>query len=317
MSLRHVADHPLPVHPLILGGNVFGWSIDEEASFAVLDAFLDGGGVAIDTANIYSAWVEGNPGGVSERIIGNWMRERGVRDRVFIATKVGMAGGDFPKGLSRDQIRAGIEGSLERLGIDRVDLFYAHEDDAETPLDQTMAAFAELVDEGLISMAGASNYSTERLAEACEAADRLGVAGYRVLQPMFNLIDRQAFPDATRDLCAQRGIGVMPFFSLARGFLTGKYRQGEEAPKSVRAGGVLNDYSGERPQQALAAVDEIATAHNATPAQVSLAWLMAQPTVIGPIASATSAEQLGELLGAADVHLSDDEVARLDGVGER
>lgn len=315
--MRTVADHPLTVHPLVLGGNVFGWSIDEQASFAVLDAFLEGGGVAIDTANIYSGWVPGNRGGESERILGAWLRDRGVRDRVFIATKVGMAAGDFPKGLTRDHIRRGLEGSRERLGIDCIDLFYAHEDDLDTPVAETVAAFAELVDEGAIAMAGASNFTSARLRESLDVADRDGRPGYRVLQPFYNLIDRDGYDADMRDLCAEREIGVMPYFALARGFLTGKYRQDAPAPSSVRAAGVLSDYGGPRPQAALAVLDEVAAAHDATPAQIALAWLMAQPTVIGPIASATTPDQVRELLGAADITLEDAERARLDGVGGR
>ncbi|MCB0880630.1 MAG: aldo/keto reductase [Thermoleophilia bacterium] len=314
------------MHPLILGGNVFGWTAAAEASHAVLDAFLDGGGTAVDTANTYSAWAPGNPGGVSERIIGDWLRVRGARDRVFVATKVGMEGGDFPKGLGRDAIRRGIEGSLQRLGVDRVDLYYAHEDDPATPLEETVAAFGELVEEGLIGLAGASNYSTARFAEALDVADRLGVPGFRVLQPEFNLIDRdgvdgdpsrEGFPDRLRDLCLRRGVGVMPYWTLARGFLTGKYREGGPAPDSPRAAGVLATYGGPRPRAALALLDEIAAAHGATPAQIALAWLMAYPAVVGPIASATTPEQVRELLGAADVVLSDDEVARLNAAGGR
>lgn len=324
--MRQVPGHPTAVHPLILGGNVFGWSIDADASFAVLDAFVDGGGTAVDTANVYSAWAPGNRGGESERILGEWLRARQVRDRVFLATKVGMEGGDFPKGLSRDAIRRGIEGSLERLGVDRVDLYYAHEDDPATPVDETVAAFAELVDEGLIAMVGASNYSTARLVEALDAAERLGVDGYRVLQPEFNLIDRdgvdgdpdrEGFPDRLRDVCLHRGVGVMPYFTLARGFLTGKYRPGAPTPASPRAGGVLATYSGERPRAALGLLDRIAAAHAATPAQVALAWLMAYPAVVGPIASATTPDQVRELLGAADVALDDDEIAALNAAGGR
>ncbi len=211
MTMRRLNGHPLAIHPLVLGGNVFGWGADREASFAVLDAFLERGGTAIDTANIYSAWAPGLHGGESETLIGEWMRDRGVRDRVFLATKVGMAGGDFPKGLARDQVRAGLEGSLTRLGTDRVDLFYAHEDDPVTPLAETVAAFGELVADGSVAMAGASNYSATRLAAALDAADEAGVPGFRVLQPGFNLIDRDGFPPALEDLCRDRGIAVMPY----------------------------------------------------------------------------------------------------------
>lgn len=314
-STRRVADHPLEVHPLILGGNVFGWSIDKERSHEVLDAFIEGGGTAVDTANVYSAWVPGNPGGVSERIIGEWMRDRGTRDRVFLATKVGMEGGDFPKGLGRDLIRREAEGCLERLGVDRIDLLYAHEDDPATPVEETVRAFAELQEEGLIAMSGASNFTAERLRESLDVADRLGVPGYRVLQPQFNLVDRETFPDDLREVCRQRGVGVMPYFTLARGFLTGKYREGESTPDSVRAPGVLRDYSTPRAWRVLAEVDRVAEAHGATQAQVALAWLMAQPTVIGPIASATTPDQVLDLLGAADVELSPAEVEALDAAG--
>ncbi len=305
----------LHVAPLCLGGNVFGWSADEEASFAVLDAYVAAGGNFIDSANIYSGWVPGNEGGESEAIIGRWLADRGRPDDLVIATKVGMAGGRFPKGLTRDHIRAGVEGSLERLGVERIDLYYAHEDDADTPLTETMAAFDELVREGLVSAVAASNYPAPRLAEALRVSDEGGFTRFGGLQPHFNLLDREGYAADAEGLCRDEGLGVAPYFALARGFLAGKYRPGAELPRTPRAAGVERDYLNDRGWRVLAEVESIAAAHDATPAQVSLAWLMARPGVTCPIASATGPEQVRELATAADITLSQDEYDRLDAAG--
>jgi aryl-alcohol dehydrogenase-like predicted oxidoreductase len=302
----------VPVSPLTLGGNVFGWSADEDASFAVLDAYIEAGGNAIDSANVYSAWVPGNPGGVSERIIGRWLAGRDDRDDLVVITKVGMAGGDMPKGLTRDKILRGAEQSLARLGGDRIDLYYAHEDDAETPLEETMRAFDELVRQGVVTAVAASNYPAARLREALEVSAREGLVAFEGLQPPFNLVDRGGYDDATREVVRENDLGVATYYSLARGFLTGKYRRDGEVPEGARAPGVRRDYLNERGFAALDALLGVAEAHGATPAQTALAWTMAQPTVTSAVASATSPDQVRELAGAMTLELSPDEIATLD-----
>jgi aryl-alcohol dehydrogenase-like predicted oxidoreductase len=302
--------------PLCLGGNVFGWSAGEDASFAVLDAYVEAGGNVLDTANVYSAWVPGNRGGESESIIGRWIAGRGGNDDVVVATKVGMAGGpDQPKGLTRDKIRQGLEDSLGRLGLDRVDLLYAHEDDADTDLAETMGAFDELVREGVVGAVAASNYPAERLAEALDVSARDGLVRFEGLQPAYNLLQRDQLDDGVLDVCREHGLGVASYFGLARGFLTGKYRPGAELPATPRSAGVARDFLNERGFAALEVVDEVAGAHGATPAQVSLAWVMARPGITSAIASATSPEQVRELAGAMDLTLTAEEMDRLDATG--
>ena len=306
----------LEISPLTLGGNVFGWSADEEASAAVLDAYVAGGGNVIDSANIYSWWAPGNHGGESETILGRWLAGRDDRADLVVVTKVGMAGGPGqPKGLTRDKILRGAEESLARLGVDRIDLYYAHEDDPETPLEETMRAFDELVRQGLVRAVAASNYPAARLEEALATSEREGLVRFEGLQPHFNLLDRDLFDADTRALCRERGLGVASYFSLARGFLTGKYRRDREHPDSPRAPGVLGAYADDRGYAALEVVDAVAAAHDgASPAQVALAWIMAQPGLTSAVASATSTAQVAELLGALELRLSEDETARLDAV---
>ncbi len=304
----------LEISPLTLGGNVFGWSADEEASFAVLDAYVADGGNVIDSANIYSWWAPGNHGGESEAILGRWLAGRADRDDLVVVTKIGMAGGAQPKGLTRDLILRGAEESLRRLGVDRIDLYYAHEDDPETPLEETLGAFDELVRQGLVRAIAASNYPAARLAEALMVSERTGLARFEGLQPRFNLLDRDHFDAPSRELCRAEGLGVASYFSLARGFLTGKYRRDQPHPDGPRATGVASDYLDERGFAALGALDAVAAAHGdgATPAQVALAWIMAQPGLTSAVASATSVEQVGELMGAVSMRLSGDEIAALD-----
>ena len=305
----------LELSPLCLGGNVFGWSADEETSAACLDAYVDAGGNAIDTANVYSAWAPGNRGGESETIVGRWLAGRDDRDDLVVATKVGMAGGEHRRGLTRDLVLRGAEGSLARLGVDRIDLYYAHEDDPRTPLAETLAAFGELIEQGVVRTIAASNYPADRLAEALRLSEREGLPRYEGLQEGYNLIDRRPFEGELEELCAAEGLGVATYFSLARGFLTGKYRPGEPAPASPRAAGVARTYLDERGFAILAAVDEVAGAHGASEAQVALAWLMARPSVTCAVASATSVEQVRELMGAIDLALSEEDIARLDAAG--
>lgn len=292
---------------------MFGWTCDQDASFAVLDAYVAAGGNFIDTADVYSAWVPGNSGGESEAIIGRWMAARGNRDDLIIATKVGMQGGpDQPKGLDRERI---AEASLGRLATDRIDLYYAHEDDADTPLEETMAAFDELVREGSVRTVAASNYSAERLSEALAASADAGLVRYEGLQPCFNLLERADYEGASEDVCREHRLGVAPYFTLARGFLTGKYRPGAALPNTPRAAGISREYLNDRGWAVLAAVDEVAAVHGATPAQVSLAWLMQRPGITSPIASATTPEQVAEIMGAVDLALTPQEMALLDSVG--
>jgi aryl-alcohol dehydrogenase-like predicted oxidoreductase len=303
----------LELSPLCLGGNVFGWSAGEEASETVLDAYVEAGGNAIDTANIYSGWVPGNEGGESERIVGRWLAGRRDRDELVIATKVGMAGGVHPKGLAREHVLRGAEGSLARLGVDRIDLYYAHEDDPVTPLGETLAAFAELVDQGVVGAIAASNYSAARLAEALEISAREGLPRFEGVQEAYNLVDREGFEGELQELCLREGLGAASYFSLARGFLSGKYRPGAPVPQSPRAAGVARTYLNDRGFAILAAVDEVAEELGATEAQVALAWLMARPGLTCALASATSAGQVRELAGAMDLELGAGQLARLDG----
>jgi aryl-alcohol dehydrogenase-like predicted oxidoreductase len=303
------------VHPLCLGSNVFGWSADERASFAVLDAYAAAGGNFIDSANVYSAWVAGNRGGESEGIIGRWLASRGVRDRMVVATKVGQAMPGQPAGLSADLVRRGVEASLSRLGIERIDLLYAHIDDPETPVEETLGAFDRLVREGLVRAIGASNFTAERLGASLDAAAREGLVRYEAVQPRYNLLDREAYEGPLEELCLREGLGVAPYYGVARGFLTGKYREGGPRPESPRAGGVLESYANPRGWAVLEAVERVAEVHGATPAQVALAWLMCRPSVTAPIASATSAEQVRELIGAAELSLEAGEIAELHAVG--
>jgi aryl-alcohol dehydrogenase-like predicted oxidoreductase len=287
---------------------VFGWAIDEERSFAVLDAYVEAGGNFIDTADTYG---RRGPGGAgeSERIIGRWIAARGNREKLVIATKVGMS--PQLQGLSEATIKKGAEGSLGRLGIERIDLYYAHKDDPETPLQETLAAFGALIDEGEIGYAGASNYSASRLSEALRIGEREGIASYVALQPHYNLMEREEYERELASVCERHGLACLPYFALARGFLTGKYRPQGEQIDSPRAAGVHDSYFNERGFTVLAALDEVAAAHDAAVAAVALAWLAAQPAVLAPVASATSAEQLAELLASAELELSAEELERL------
>jgi aryl-alcohol dehydrogenase-like predicted oxidoreductase len=315
-GLRPFGASGLRLSPLCLGGNVFGWTADEDTSFAVLDVYVAAGGNVIDSANIYSWWGRGNQGGESEAIVGRWIAGRGGHDDVVVASKVGMAGGpDQPKGLTRDKIRRGAEESLARLGVDRIDLYYAHEDDPETDLAETMAAFDELVRDGLVGTVAASNYPAERLREALAVSERDGLVRFEGLQPAYNLLQRDQLEGGAGEVCREHGLGVASYFALARGFLTGKYRPGGELPASPRSTGVAQDFLNDRGFAVLAAVDAVAEAHDATPAQVSLAWVMAQPGITCAIASATSPGQVRELAGAMALTLRADDLAALDAAG--
>jgi aryl-alcohol dehydrogenase-like predicted oxidoreductase len=309
--IARLSDTDLDVFPLCLGGNVFGWSIDEERSFAVLDAYAQAGGNFIDTADAYG---RRGPGGAgeSERIIGSWMASRGNRDELVIATKVGMS--PDLHGLSEATIARGIEASLERLGIDTVDLYYAHKDDPDTPLEETLGAFAALIGEGKIRHAAASNYSASRLSEALAIGERAGMARYVALQPHYNLMERTGYEGELAGVCVQNGLACLPYFGLAKGFLSGKYSRDGALPDSPRAQGVRDSYFNERGFAVLDALGEIAGEHETSFAAVALAWLVAQPTVVAPIASATSSEQLAELLASTALELTPGELEQLGAV---
>jgi aryl-alcohol dehydrogenase-like predicted oxidoreductase len=309
VAVRAIPGTDLDVSEICLGGNVFGWTADRDASFAVLDAFLAGGGNFIDTADAYSAFAPGNSGGESETIIGEWLAARpGARERVVLATKVGK----HPQlmGLAPANIRAAAEASLARLGTDRIDLYYAHSDDPSTAIEDSLAAFAALIDEGKVRHVAASNYSAPRLAEALAIAERESLPRYVALQPEYSLVERGAYEGELMDLCERKGIACIPYWGLASGFLTGKYRPGGPDVDSPRAAGAAA-HMNERGIAVLEALDAVAAAHDAEVATVALVWLLAQPTVISPIASARNVEQLGPLLAVPGLRLSREEIARL------
>ncbi|HEY7120639.1 MAG TPA: aldo/keto reductase [Tepidisphaeraceae bacterium] len=316
MKLRPLGRSNLQVAPLALGGNVFGWTIDEPVSFAILDAFLDSGLNLIDTADMYSRWKPGNQGGESETIIGRWLRRRSAADRgkVLIATKCGMEMGPNEKGLSKAYILRAVEASLRRLQIDTIDLYQAHQDDPSTPLEETMSAFAHLIKEGKVRAVGASNYTAPRLAEALRISGDKGLPRYECLQPHYNLIERAGFEAELEPLCLKERLGVLPYFSLASGFLTGKYRSEADLSKSVRGKG-MTKYLNDRGRRILAALDTVTARYRVTPAQVALAWLIARPSVTAPIASATSLGQLNDLVAATRLELDRDAVRTLDEAG--
>ena len=302
----------LEVAPIAFGGNVFGWTTDESMSFRLLDEFVESGFNLIDTADVYSRWVPGNAGGESERIIGRWLADRGpaMRSRVVIATKVGLEMADGESGLSRAYILRAVDRSLNRLQTDYIDLYQAHQDDSATPLEETATAFDTLIRAGKVRTLGASNFSAARLAAALETSRSLGVARYECLQPHYNLLQRLDFEQDLSTLCAREQLGVIPYFALASGFLTGKYREPADfsrSPRGARMGEMLND----RGRRVLAALDSVAASQGATPAQIALAWLLARG-VTAPIASATSIAQLQEILAAARLHLDADARAELE-----
>lgn len=303
MDKRQLGGSGLRVAPWCFGGNVFGWTADQATSFSLLDAFVDHGFDFIDTADVYSRWVPGHEGGESETVIGHWLAERGGRDRVVLATKVGMDMGAGKDGLSRRHIVQSVEGSLRRLRTDVIDLYQSHRDDPKTPVDEVMEAQADLVRAGKVRAIGASNFSAERLKTALAVSRDRGVPRYESLQPEYNLYERAGFETQLRDVCVQNGIGVIPYFSLAAGFLTGKYRSTADFDKSPRGSGMAK-YLNARGLRILAALDAVAEETSATPAAVALAWLMAQPAVTAPIASATTVDQLNVLAKAAELALS-------------
>jgi len=308
MQQRKLGQSPLAVTPLALGGNVFGWTADEQTSFAVLDAFVAHGGNAIDTADAYSYWVPGHQGGESETVIGRWLKQRGKRDDVIIGTKVGMW--EKRKGLKHENIVEGCEDSLRRLGVETIDLYWLHRDDEHTPPAEYLGALDKLVRAGKVRAIGASNFGAPRLTASLGESKRKSLVSFVAQQPEYSLMNRDIEKDLM-PLCASEGVGIMPYFPLASGFLTGKYRTPADKTKSVRGGSAVKHLDG-KGKPVLAALDAVAARHGASCAQVALAWVMAKPAIAAPIASATSVAQIAELMGALDLKLTADDVAELD-----
>lgn len=311
MEFRKLGRSELDVSPLCFGGNVFGWTVDEATSFSLLDRFVDAGFNFIDTADAYSSWAPGNVGGESETIIGNWLKSRGLRDRVVIATKVGSEMGPGEKGLSPAYVRKAVDASLKRLQTDYIDLYQSHWDDPETPFEDVLGTYGELIEAGKVRVIGASNLTPARLTESLDVAEKHDLPRYESLQPLYNLYDRGDYEGGLEAICREHELGVISYYSLAAGFLTGKYRSKDDLGQSAR-GSSVEKYLTERGTRILAALDKISANHNATQAQVAIAWLIAQPTVTAPIASATRLAQLNELLGAVELKLGKDETALLD-----
>lgn len=313
MQRRPLGRSGLSTAPLIFGGNVFGWTADEATSHSLLDAFVGGGFNAVDTADVYSAWVPGHEGGESESVIGRWLKARGRRDDVLILTKVAM----WPRqpGLSAANIEAAVEGSLRRLQTDYIDLYQSHRDDADTPVEETLEAYGRLVKAGKVRAIGASNFTPARLGESLRASAAGGLPRYETIQPKFNLYDRDEVEGELAALTAAQGLGVIPFYGLAAGFLTGKYRTPADLEGRARAGTIKRDYLNDKGLQVLAALDKAAAATGATQAQLALAWIMAHPAVTAPIASATSVAQLKELMAAAQLVLPTEIIADLNAAG--
>ncbi|HEY2755855.1 MAG TPA: aldo/keto reductase [Pseudolabrys sp.] len=310
MQLRQLGRSDLRIAPLMFGGNVFGWTADEKTSFALLDAFVDAGFNAIDTADSYSRWIPGHVGGESETIIGKWLKTSGKRDKVVIATKVGADMGEG-KNVRKDYILRQAEASLKRLQMETIDLYQTHWDDDVTPVEETLSAYAQLVKDGKVRFVGASNLTPARLTASLAASKKLGLPRYETLQPLYNLYDRLNFEHDYAPICKAEGISVICYYALAAGFLTGKYRTVEDAAKNPARGGGMKQYLNERGFRILKALDAVAARHQATPAQVSLAWLITRPDVT-PIASATSLTQIDDILKAPRMALSREDIAELD-----
>lgn len=313
-SLRRLGATDLRIAPLVLGGNVFGWTADQPTSFEILDAFVAGGGTMIDTADVYSAWVPGHQGGESEAVIGAWLKASGKRDQVQVATKVGMLPGEGGEKLAPSRIAAACEASLRRLGVETIDLYFAHQDDDAVAQEDALAAFATLIDAGKIRALGASNFHAARLKSANDAAREHGLPHYHVLQPEYNLVSRHKFEGQLQDYCVEHNIGVVPYYGLASGFLTGKYRSAADFGKSVR-GTRMQAFLDDKGPAVLAVMDEVAAETGASLAQIALKWLAEQPGVTAPIASATSVAQVEELLGSIALELSADQLDRLNDAG--
>jgi aryl-alcohol dehydrogenase-like predicted oxidoreductase len=315
MKKRKLGNSDILISPLAFGGNVFGWTVDEATSFKLLDAFVEAGFSLVDTADVYSRWAPGNQGGESETIIGKWLKRGARRDRVVIATKVGKEMGTGRKGLSRSYIMQAAEDSLKRLQTDYIDLYQSHTDDSATPLEETLEAYDRLIKDGKVRVIGASNYDAARLNQALNVSERLGCPRYECLQPLYNLYDRKGYETELASLCRGRGLGVIPYFSLASGFLSGKYRTVEDLDDRAR-GPIVRKYLDARGLRIISALDEVSARTGLTPAKASLAWLIAQPTITAPIASATDLDQLQELIAAATVAIDGPSLALLNEASE-
>lgn len=315
MQKRALGTSGIEVSPLCFGGNVFGWTADEATSFKLLDRFTESGFNFIDTADVYSRWVPGNQGGESETILGKWLSQGGRRDQVVIATKCGLEMGPNEKGLSRQYIVKAAERSLKRLQVERIDLYQAHTDDDQTPLDETLEAFGKLIEQGKVRAIGASNYSGRRLQEALDVSRRHGFPAYVSLQPLYNLADRSGYELDLEPVCEKNGLAVIPYYSLAAGFLTGKYRSGDDLTDKAR-GKTVEKYLNERGERILTALDEVAARYHTIPAKVALAWLLARPSITAPIVSATSLKQLDEVLDSTRLKLDGDAVSQLNAASQ-
>jgi aryl-alcohol dehydrogenase-like predicted oxidoreductase len=312
MKKRKLGNSGLEIAPLAFGGNVFGWTADEPTSFKLLDAFVGSGFNFIDTADVYSRWIPGNPGGESETILGKWLKRSGNRQKVLIATKVGSEMGPGKKGLTKTYILSAVEDSLKRLQTDRIDLYQSHVDDPDTPMEETLEAYAQLIRQGKVRAIGASNFTAERLAQALTVSKQHGWPRYECLQPRYNLYDRADYETQLEPLCVENGLGVIPYFSLAMGFLTGKYRSETDQSKSARGQRVVKTFLNERGLSILSALDQVAKQHDSAPAAVALAWLMARPSITAPIASATNLDQLNDMLAAAKLELDHSSIEHLN-----
>jgi aryl-alcohol dehydrogenase-like predicted oxidoreductase len=315
MKKRRLGHSQIEVAPLAFGGNVFGWTVDDATSFKLLDRFVESGCNLIDTADVYSRWVPGHHGGESETVIGKWLKQSGKRDQVILATKVGMEMGAGKKGLSRARIFHAVEESLQRLQTDYIDLYQSHTDDLDASQEETLEAYAELIKQGKVRVIGASNFNAERLQQAARIARQHGYAPYECLQPEYNLYQRSAYECTLEPVCTAHGIGVITYFSLASGFLTGKYRSKQDMSKSPR-GSSMDKYMNERGFRILDELDNTARQYNATPARIALAWLMARPSVTAAIASATSLSQLDEMIAATELSLDQASMDRLNAASE-
>lgn len=302
MEKRELGKSGLKVRPWMFGGNIFGWTVDEKTSFQILDAFMDSGFDFIDTADVYSAWIPGNRGGESETIIGKWFKARGNRSKVILATKVGMEMAPDKKGLSKKYILNAVEDSLKRLQTDYIDLYQSHKDDPDTPMEETLQAYDQLIKAGKVRVIGASNYNAKRLTEALQISERKKLPFYQSLQPLYNLYDRAEYEAELESVCREHHLGVIPYFSLASGFLTGKYRTPADLKKYAR-GGRVEKYMNDRGMRILRALDEVAENKKCTQSQVAIAWMLARPGITAPIASATNLDQVKSLAQAIDLKL--------------
>jgi aryl-alcohol dehydrogenase-like predicted oxidoreductase len=311
MKKRKLGNSDLFVYPIAFGGNVFGWTADEKKSFEILDGFTHAGFNFIDTADVYSAWVPGNAGGESETIVGNWMSQRNNRDKIILATKVGAPMGPDKKGLSKKYIFQAVEDSLKRLKTDYIDLYQSHYDDLDTPIQETLEAYHQLIKEGKVRWIGASNLSPERLTESLEIAKKLNLPKYQTLQPEYNLYQREGYEKNFEQIVQDNNLGTINYYALASGFLTGKYRSEADLNKSQRGGAVKN-YLNERGFKILKALDDVSEQYSADQASIALAWLIARPSITAPIASVTSLDQLEDLKKAATLNLNVEDIAILD-----